>query len=136
MSIAKIKLSSIMFTDIVGYSKKIQKDQALTLAALEDHNKIVQKNIESHQGRVVKFTGDGYMAEFIYNLASEENSWEGTFSIMINAPVLEVSNPIVYVSEPERNTGLSKVNVVAVEPSVDVVISLAFLVTVLNGKIV
>ena len=44
-----------MFTDIVGYSKKIQKDQALTLAALEDHNKIVQKNIESHQGRVVKF---------------------------------------------------------------------------------
>ena len=63
-----------MFTDIVGYSKKIQKDQALTLAALEDHNKIVQKNIESHQGRVVKFTGDGYMAEFASSTTSVKSA--------------------------------------------------------------
>ena len=81
-----------MFTDIVGYSKKIQKDQALTLAALEDHNKIVQKNIESHQGRVVKFTGDGYMAEF----ASSTTSVKSAIDIQL---ALKKRNEI----EPENN---------------------------------
>ena len=37
----RIKVSSIRFTDIVDYSKMVQKDQALTLQLVEEHNQII-----------------------------------------------------------------------------------------------
>jgi tetratricopeptide (TPR) repeat protein len=53
-----------MFTDIVGYSKMVQRDQSLTLVLVEEHNKIIRGNIENLSGKIIKFTGDGFMAEF------------------------------------------------------------------------
>ena len=38
----RIKVSSIRFTDIVDYSKMVQKDQALTLQPVEEHNQIIK----------------------------------------------------------------------------------------------
>ena len=38
----RIKVSSIRFTDIVDYSKMVQKDQALTLQVVEEHNQIIK----------------------------------------------------------------------------------------------
>ena len=38
----RIKVSSIRFTDIVDYSKMVQKDQALTLQLVEEHNQIIK----------------------------------------------------------------------------------------------
>ena len=51
-----------MFTDIVGYSKMVQRDQALTLQLVEEHNQIIKGNIENSSGNIIKFTGDGFMA--------------------------------------------------------------------------
>jgi len=53
-----------MFTDIVDYSKMVQRDQSLTLVLVEEHNKIIRGNIENLSGKIIKFTGDGFMAEF------------------------------------------------------------------------
>ena len=53
-----------MFTDIVDYSKMVQRDQALTLGLVEEHNQIIKGNIEKYPGKIIKFTGDGFMAEF------------------------------------------------------------------------
>ena len=53
-----------MFTDIVDYSKMVQKDQSLTLELVEEHNQIIKGNIENFSGNIIKFTGDGFMAEF------------------------------------------------------------------------
>tara|TARA_B100000315_G_C14576201_1_gene588027 strand:- start:769 stop:3078 length:2310 start_codon:yes stop_codon:yes gene_type:complete len=64
MAESQIKVSSIMFTDIVGYSKMVQVDQALTLEIVEQHNQIIRGNIEKSSGNIIKFTGDGFMAEF------------------------------------------------------------------------
>ena len=38
----RIKVSSIRFTDIVDYSKMVQKDQALILQLVEEHNQIIK----------------------------------------------------------------------------------------------
>ena len=42
MAESQIKVSSIMFTDIVDYSKMVQIDQALTLELVEQHNEIIK----------------------------------------------------------------------------------------------
>ena len=61
---SQIKVSSIMFTDIVDYSKMVQRDQALALELVEEHNQIIKGNIGKYPGKIIKFTGDGFMAEF------------------------------------------------------------------------
>ena len=38
----RIKVFSIRLTDIVDYSKMVQKDQALTLQLVEEHNQIIK----------------------------------------------------------------------------------------------
>jgi hypothetical protein len=38
----RIKVSSIRFTDIVDYSKMVQKDKALTLQLVQKHNQIIK----------------------------------------------------------------------------------------------
>ena len=58
MAESQIKVSSIMFTDIVDYSKMVQRDQALTLQLVEEHNQIIKGKIENFSGKIIKFTGD------------------------------------------------------------------------------
>ena len=54
----------IMFTDIVGYSTLVGKNQPLALKLLEAHNQILSTDIQKHNGRIIKHTGDGYFACF------------------------------------------------------------------------
>ena len=50
MSDPRIKVSSIRFTDIVGYSKMVQKYQALTLQLVEEHNQMVEEHNQIIKG--------------------------------------------------------------------------------------
>ena len=54
----------ILFTDIVGYSKAMSNDEALALALLSEHDKIVGQAIKGSNGRVIKNIGDAFFAEF------------------------------------------------------------------------
>jgi class 3 adenylate cyclase/tetratricopeptide (TPR) repeat protein len=58
------RLSAIMFTDMVGYSKKVAEDEALALRLVDEHNKLVTSFVEKHEGHVLRFVGDAVMAEF------------------------------------------------------------------------
>lgn len=58
------KLSVILFTDMVGYSAKVQANEDQALALLQEHNVILQKHIDSYKGRTIKTIGDAFLADF------------------------------------------------------------------------
>jgi adenylate cyclase len=59
------RLAAILLMDVAGYSGLVSRDEAGTLTALKRHfNELVRPQITGHEGRVVKTTGDGLLAEF------------------------------------------------------------------------
>ncbi len=59
------RLSAIMATDVVGYSRLMGENEVGTLTALKEHrNELIDPAIANHQGRIVKLTGDGMLVEF------------------------------------------------------------------------
>ena len=64
ISDSQIKVSSIMFTDIVGYSKMVGNDENHALQLLDAHNQILTTAIDKFGGSVIKFIGDSVFAEF------------------------------------------------------------------------
>jgi len=60
----KAKLSTIMFTDIVGYSSMISRDETHALNLLSMHDKIIEPILAKHDGLIIKKIGDAIFAEF------------------------------------------------------------------------
>ena len=58
------KLSAIMITDIHGYSRMMQIDEAETIKLLEEHNNLLFPIIESNGGTVIKTVGDAILSVF------------------------------------------------------------------------
>jgi DNA-binding response OmpR family regulator len=58
------KLYAILFTDICGYSKIMQADEARGLALLKEHNRIIRSAIAAYGGIEANNTGDGFLATF------------------------------------------------------------------------
>ena len=56
------KIAVIFATDIVGYSKHIEKDEDATLASLNDCNKIIEPLIKKQKGRIFNTGGDSVFA--------------------------------------------------------------------------
>ena len=45
------------FSDIVGYSKMVEQDEKLAFHLLQEHNSIIEKEVDSQNGRIVKYIG-------------------------------------------------------------------------------
>lgn len=58
------KLVAIMFTDIVGYTAMMQKDENEAVSIIERHRQILKKYVESHQGEILQYYGDGSLNVF------------------------------------------------------------------------
>jgi class 3 adenylate cyclase len=59
------KLAAIVVADMVGYSRRMEADEAGTLAQLTAiRRELVNPKVEQYRGRIVKTTGDGWLAEF------------------------------------------------------------------------
>ncbi len=54
----------IMMTDIVGYSARMEKDEAAAYALLKEHNVVMRKAITTHRGKEIKTIGDAFMVVF------------------------------------------------------------------------
>jgi class 3 adenylate cyclase len=58
------RLAAIMFTDLVGFTKLAQEDEARALRLLNEHRSLLRPIFASRGGREVKTMGDGFMLEF------------------------------------------------------------------------
>jgi adenylate cyclase len=58
------RLAAILAADVVGYSAFVGQDEEGTIRALKGHLSALEPIIGLHAGRIVKFVGDGFLAEF------------------------------------------------------------------------
>lgn len=59
------RLTAILAADVVTYSRLMALDEAGTHAAWKSHRKeLIDPKIAEYEGRIVKLTGDGFLAEF------------------------------------------------------------------------
>src|SRR5215467_7403794 len=59
------RLAAILAADVAGYSRLMSRDEEGTHERLKGHlRELVDPKIREHRGRIVKNTGDGFLAEF------------------------------------------------------------------------
>jgi len=59
------RLAAILAADVAGYTRLMEDDEEATLAAWWAARKeLIDPAIADHSGRIVKHTGDGFLAEF------------------------------------------------------------------------
>jgi len=59
------RLAAIFTADVAGYSRLVGADEEGTIDRLSAHRReLIEPKIAEHQGRLVKTTGDGVLAEF------------------------------------------------------------------------
>ena len=58
------QLAAVMFTDIVGYTALMGKDEQKAFEILKENREIHQRAIETYNGKLIKELGDGILASF------------------------------------------------------------------------
>src|SRR5215510_1213630 len=59
------RLTAILAADVAGYSRLMGADEEGTHERLRSHlRELIEPKIAEHRGRIVKNTGDGFLAEF------------------------------------------------------------------------
>lgn len=58
------KLAAIVFTDIVGYTKRMEENEQLTMQLLQKQREIIFPIVESYGGEIIKEIGDGLLMMF------------------------------------------------------------------------
>ena len=59
------KLAAIMVADIAGFSRMMEHDESSTFARLRQlRDEVTHPKVGEHGGRLIKTTGDGFLAEF------------------------------------------------------------------------
>ena len=60
----KRKLAAIMFTDVVGYTSMMQKEESKAKELIERHRALMKPLVEKHGGEVLQYAGDGTFYTF------------------------------------------------------------------------
>jgi adenylate cyclase len=64
-SVTRVERAAILAADVAGYSRLMGEDEEGTHERLKGHlRELVEPKIAQHRGRIVKNTGDGFLAEF------------------------------------------------------------------------
>ena len=73
------RLAAILAADMVGYSRLIEADEARTLQAFKSiRAELFEPVIATHNGRLVKTTGDGFLVELPHlRVAGREEAVRG-----------------------------------------------------------
>ncbi len=59
------RLAAVLAADVAGYTRMMQTDEDATMASwYASRNEVIDPKIAEHKGRIVKLTGDGFLAEF------------------------------------------------------------------------
>lgn len=63
------RLAAIMFTDIVGYSAMMQKNETLATRLRTRHREVFRRLHQKYQGKIIQYFGDGTLS--IFNSAAD-----------------------------------------------------------------
>src|SRR5680860_299906 len=66
------RISAIMFTDIVGYTALMQKDENAAVEMRERHRTEFKKHHKNHKGKIVQYYGDGTLSVFTSGVKAVE----------------------------------------------------------------
>ncbi len=58
------KLTAIMFTDIVGYTAMMQRDEQYAKTIRDKHRDVLESKIKKQRGKILQFYGDGTLSVF------------------------------------------------------------------------
>jgi TolB-like protein/class 3 adenylate cyclase len=58
------QLAAILFTDIVGYTSLMQRDEQGAVEAIKKHRMILESQVKNHQGEIIEYFGDGSLCIF------------------------------------------------------------------------
>ena len=63
--VASRRMAAVLFADVEGYVRLMHENEAETVQALWSHRRnVIDPALAAHEGRLVKHTGDGFLAEF------------------------------------------------------------------------
>ena len=83
-------LTAIMFTDIVGYTSLMEREETKAIQVREKHRMFVRMLVEQFQGTVVDTTGDELLATFPIRGRMREPGSGATLKIYRNRKVAGV----------------------------------------------
>ena len=72
MSQLQRRLAAIMFTDIVGYSAMMQKDEVIATRKRKRHKKVFNELTAAYEGQLLQYYGDGTLSIFNSTTAAVE----------------------------------------------------------------
>ena len=59
------KLAAIMIADVAGFSRLMERNESRTFERLSKlREEVANVMVEAHGGRIIKTTGDGFLADF------------------------------------------------------------------------
>jgi len=65
------RLAAILAADVVGYSAMMERAEEATYAEIGRlRREVIEPNLSGYQGRLIKTTGDGILAEFASPVAA------------------------------------------------------------------
>jgi len=70
------RLAAIMYTDIAGFSRMMEDDEAGTLELLNYHNELISGIVEKHHGTVIKTIGDALLIDFKNTVEALQSAME------------------------------------------------------------
>jgi class 3 adenylate cyclase len=70
------RLAAIMYTDIAGFSRMMEKDEAGTLEILTYHNELIAGIVERHHGTIIKTIGDALLIDFKNTVEALQSAME------------------------------------------------------------
>ncbi len=70
------RLAAIMYTDIAGFSRMMERDEAGTLELLKYHNELIAGIVERHHGTVIKTIGDALLIDFKNTVEALQSAME------------------------------------------------------------
>ena len=68
----KRRLAAIMFTDIVGWTITMTKDETKAIELVENQESLLIPVIDQYNGKIIKRTGDGYLLEYLSSVEAVE----------------------------------------------------------------
>jgi adenylate cyclase len=58
------QLAAILFTDIVGYTAIMQRDEQLAVTTIKRHRLVLETTVKEHHGEIIEYFGDGSLCIF------------------------------------------------------------------------